>query len=267
MLAALLALPQIREVPYDKKAFGPLVRPHVKDEDGSVRRAAWYALANTAPEPGDVAAIAALVNEPAKDLRFAMPHLLSMFGNGDLESEVPSKAVLDLIDATPPDERRMFLSGIWGARYSRELETRLLELSREGGWEQRHDVFYLAVSTQGNKSAVVVERLIEVAGGEDMLEAERAQWGLAQGVVPAEQDRVVDFGLKLYEGRTGQARARALAIVRTYGTKKHAAAVRSLAGKPAITPDAQVELAALAAKLAEVPDREATAPKAPTAGR
>jgi hypothetical protein len=80
------------------------------------------------------------------------------------------------------------------------------------------------------------------------------------------QDRAADFALRLYEQRIGEARNQALELMRVHCTKKHAAAVRGLAGKPAITPDAQLALAELAAKLDSVPDREAAA-KVPPAGK
>ena len=86
------------------------------------------------------------------------------------------------------------------------------------------------------------------------------------GGPPEYRAEVHDFALRLYEQRIGEARNQALELMRVHCTKKHAAAVRGLAGKPAITPDAQLALAELAAKLDSVPDREAAA-KVPPAGK
>jgi hypothetical protein len=155
----------------------------------------------------------------------------------------------------------MFLHGVGNGRFSPELEARLLEAMRTASWELRHELMHFAVSFQDNKSLAVVEQLIEIAAGEPSQDSQLAMNGLTRGVLPVARDRVAEFALKLYEGRPTE-RQQVIQMLRTYGTKKHAAAVRALAGKPAITPDGQLALAELAAKLDQVPDREIAAPAA-----
>jgi hypothetical protein len=211
------------------------VLPWTEHPDPALRRQAFYALYNTAREPADLERILAQVDDPRRDMRESIVHLLFLFSDHDLTGRA-GDAVLGLLATSDRDELHQRLPGLWGARVSPAIAERLLELSRSKDDDVSHNAIYFGLSTLDNKSEAVVDRLIELLPdpGEN---GGRALWGLGHGVPVALQPKVASAMLRLFTARSApQVQQSALRLVGMYGTSEHEAELARIASNE-LTPE------------------------------
>lgn len=233
--AGLIALSQIRDVVFDKKSFREIVLPHLAAKSGAMRLSAMYALAVAGREPGDLDLILTAAEGVTGPERLQLVHPIAMFSDLDLTGKA-GDVVLKLIGSDERRDVRQSLSGLWGAKVSPAIEKRLLDLANGKDPENAHDAIYFGLSTLRDKSAAVIDRLIAALADPDRENGWRALWGLGQGVLPADEPRVADAVLQLFEARgDAQTRENSLHLLERYGLDRHAAALDNDASQPGIT--------------------------------
>lgn len=225
--AGLTAFLRLQELDFDKASYHDAILRHTGSEDPSIRHTAFPALLASGLQPGDDA----LIRTAARaGLGEGGSHLLFLMEKGDLTGE-SGAIVRDLLrrDDIPARET---LRGIWGGRFSPELEAEIIALSREPA--THHDAIYYALSTQNNKSAASVGRLIEELSDPDSHNnGGRAAWGLGYGVAPADHPRVADAALKIVSTRSsGYLHQQAWQLVKKYTGPAQLPALKALSAKP-----------------------------------
>jgi hypothetical protein len=141
--------------------------------------------------------------------------------------------MVSLLKDADPSVRHNALVTLWGATISAELETQLVRMSHES--ETGSDAVYFGLSTLPEKSAAVVERLLEFLPHRDMNVAGRALWGLGFGVPDSLRPKVAGAVMQLLQARANPStRQECLAVVAAYGTAAELPALRSMAAQPAL---------------------------------
>jgi hypothetical protein len=101
-------------------------------------------------------------------------------------------------DSSAFDERNL-LRPLWGAKFSPEIEARIIEWShidelKDGTMTTAgigYNVFYYALSVQADKSSASVKRILELAQNPDVTNiGGRCLWGL-KGTVPDKKDQAL----------------------------------------------------------------------------
>lgn len=231
--AGLLAVQSTGEVSFDRAAFVAPARALARSQDGPVRVSAFYVLNLAGREEGDLAhLIEALSTEPDRELRDAGLHLLTLYANGELTGEVEA-AALALLESYP-EQGRIQLNGLWGARVGPQLEDWLLARHASADWQRSYDALYFGLSTLADKSPAVIDALMEAAEHPDHNRSGRAIWGLGHGVPEASQPRVATFFLDLFEARAGD-RDSALRNVARYADATHVVRLEALASNELVS--------------------------------
>ena len=134
---------------------------------------------------------------------------------------------------------------------SPELEAKVIALSRSDDRSELHDAVYFSLSTQANKSAESVERLIEVLSDADVVNnAGRAAWGLRHGVPVEEQPRIAEAALALLEApRGGQLWSHGVELLGLYGTEANRQEIEALASDPTLDDRSRMSLQAVLQRL------------------
>ena len=223
---------------FDHASFRNVLLPLCKESTGPLQVQAFYALFNSKREPADQKLILDALATPSEAMQMSGSHLLLLFHDGHLEG--PAAAiVLSLLG----DERvrRQALSGMWGAVAAPELQARLLELA--GQPQTRHEAIYFGLSTLANKQRDVIEFLIGVLQQPDTEDAQRALWGLGQGVVAEQHALVADALIKLFAARNSKpTRDTCLQHLRMYVGRAQVPALQKLADNAMLTSDEQKQL-------------------------
>lgn len=223
---ALLAVSRWNELPYERGEMRTLVLAHLDDEDGFVRRAAWYALLATKREPVDAQRALRLVRDEDPRLRADAVRILALLNDGVLRDAAEQAALAALLEARTAAERKQVLSGMWGADAGPQLEAVLFDASRQGD----HDAFYYGLATLARKSPATAVFLAEVLARCDPW-SQRAAWGLQQGVPPEARPAVADAALKLLAGQgCAVPRPLLLALLEANGARAHSDALAGLCG-------------------------------------
>lgn len=242
----LTAFNRLYELDFDKGSFRGLVLPHLENGDESLRSSAWSALMMIGLQPGD----AERMRQVAKTMGMGenTSFLLFRMEKGDLTGE-SGEIVRGLLDPKDAGKSREVMRGTWGSKYSPKLEADLIALSREPAF--LHDTVYYALSTQQNKSAATVARLIEVLGDSDSYNnGGRAAWGLRQGVSPELAPMVADAAVKIVTTRSsGYLAGEAWSLLELYAGPSHLASMQSLAAKPGLPEDRRAKVNALIEKI------------------
>ncbi|WP_193210767.1 hypothetical protein [Luteolibacter marinus] len=243
--AALSAFNSLAELDFERSSFRPLITPHLEAEDPEVCRAAWWALFQTGAQPGDIEQL----REVARDggVGDAASILLFRFGKGDFTGE-SGDVILDLLAGAGEKDVKALLPGLWGARLSSGLEAEIIAMSREPGL--LHDAVYFSLSTQQNKRAATVERLIEVLADRDSHNnGGRAAWGLLQGVPDELTPIVADAALKIVTTRSsGYLQQQAWALLNRYAGPAQREALEEFAAKPNLSEARRASLEAILRK-------------------
>lgn len=242
----LAAFNGLYELDFDKASFRNLILPHLQSSDASLRESAWQALMMSGLQEGD----AALMRQVAKTTGMGprTSYFLYQMEKGDLTGE-SGEIVRGLIDWNDAGKSRFVVNGLWGAKFSPQLEADLIQLSRQP--EFLHDTVYFALSTQQNKSAATVARLIEVLDDPDSTNnGGRAAWGLQQGVSSELAPTVADAAAKIVSSRaSGYLAGQAWTLLSRYAGPAQLEAMRTLAAKPNLSEQRRKEVDAIVARL------------------
>lgn len=196
---ALKVLSLARDVPFDRSPFLPKVRAIIgRPMPPVVKQQALLALPTVGGGSDDLAAVAALTNDPSPLVRSAIAQtLFALIAQGPPPREV-DEAVRKLIDDPDEEVVRQTIRSLWGRPVTPAVEQRLIELSRgsmQGGpGALAYDALYYALSTRPQVSPPVARRLIEIMQDPEAPfdTAGRAAWGLSHHeVTPEARDEVV----------------------------------------------------------------------------
>jgi beta-lactamase regulating signal transducer with metallopeptidase domain len=233
------AFVRLGPIEFDKASFRPAVRALLTSQDIPTRSAAASAFTMTGTDPEDLPRIFALADYTAAEVRDNLTYVIVQVMKYDLTGKPASDAILKLMAKLPRDPRNV-AHALWGAKFSPEIEARVLEFCRDlqsAGSGAGYNFFYGALSTQANKSEASCKRLIELLAHQDTTNiAGRSAWGLQQGVDRAQYPLVADAMVKVIEARSdGYLRKNALNCLRSYGSSAQAPALKAILAKPGVT--------------------------------
>jgi hypothetical protein len=248
--AALLAIPQIAQVNYDRSGLRELVLRHAQSPDEAVRSAFPFALLNVGePQPGDVDLVLPLTSDASAFVRGSAGRSLTFFTKGDLTGRTGER-VLALMNDTDRQVRRDVLGSVWGSQVSPQIEAKLLSEFASPDVETRRVVFYFGLSALRTKSPAVVDACIAALESNDRELQARARWGLARGVPDDQRSKVGDSYLKVLNLRTDpQLEQDAFEYLRLNGNESHAAGLDHLAENRLLTDSARTGARAAAAAI------------------
>ena len=229
VLAGLSAFNTIQELDFDKASFRQGILQYLDSKNSELRTAAAFALLAAGIQPGDASSIREIARTSGYGDRTS--YLLFRFEKGDLTGE-SGEIVRELLSKGDGSSVRECLRGMWGARMSPLLEADIIAMSRDPNY--LHDSVYFALSTQQNKSAACIARLIEVLGDADSYNnGGRAAWGLGQGVATELSGPVAEAAMKIVSTRSsGYLEQQAWGLVKQYAGPAQLEALRNLAAKP-----------------------------------
>ncbi len=245
-LAGLTGLGVIQNLAFDRGPFREVLKPHLESGDEAIRISAWYGMIQCGLQAEDIGRLRRVARE--QGCGHSTAHLLFMAEKGDLTGE-SGEIVRDLVRSDDPQVKRRAMNGIWGGKFSPELEAEIIALSRQPEYE--HDAIYFSLSTQSNKSAATVDRLIEALAHPDSHNTGgRAAWGLQQGVPKELAPRVADAAIKVVGSRTsGYLWEQSWLVLRNHAGRENLEALRQLAAKPGIEGEKRIQLGAMIANL------------------
>jgi len=249
------------EVQIDRTKFRDAIRPHLNHADLRVRKRAISALLSTNYEPADAERVLALVPSCDDRLLSTLGFAMGTLSNRDYTGKyaTPMLSLLERgvavaqtydVDGELHDSRSTF-NPLWGGKFSPEIEAKIIEWSRmddaKGGMgasnsSVAYNAFYYALSTQANKSAASVKRLLELAQHPDTGNiGGRCLWGL-NNTVPDKKDQatVAAFMIEHLRQREGFSVWRdGLKLIRQYASREHLPALRQLLNRPVLSKDAR----------------------------
>ncbi|MDF1813947.1 MAG: M56 family metallopeptidase [Verrucomicrobiales bacterium] len=235
-----LAFNRLGAIRFDKASFHDIVSSKLDADEIFIRNQAVTALGMCGLKDGDLDRLIAMVDDPSDTIRKSVAGQII----GGVEKRLTGRAgnaILKLLNHKDYRFRKTILNYMWGGKYSRQLEKRILELSRQN--EDSYNVLYYALSTQANKSRASVERLIEYLPDSDTTNVgHRAAWGLAQGVSESEYNLVANSALKLVEGRTGNLYRDGMNLLRKYAGEEQRETIEKLLANPAVEGDMEKQL-------------------------
>jgi len=243
-LIALTAFVSLYELDFDKAAFRELILPDLRNGEEALRTKAWFALMMSGLKEED----ASLMRQVAKNqgMGDSTTYLLYRMEKGDLTGE-SGEIVRSLLDPKDQRQSREAMRGTWGSKYSPQLESDLIALSRQQGFE--HDTIYYALSTQQNKSEATVKRLIEAISQDGSSTAGRAAWGLQQGVSKELAPTVADAAAKIVSTRTsGYITEEAWTLLNRYAGPEQLPMLQQIAAKPNLPPQRRDQVDKLIAR-------------------
>jgi len=250
VLAGLSGLSAVYTLAFDRAPFREVLKPHLQSDNDTIRTSAWSGMLQCEPDAQDLA----LLREVARTQGCgeSTAYLLFVAEKGDLTGE-SGEIVRDLVCSEDPQVKRRAMNGIWGAKLSPELEEELIVLSYKQEYE--HDTIYYALSTQANKSADTVDRLVEILAHPDSHNmGGRAAWGLQQGVSKELAPRVADAALKIVGTRaSGYMWEQGWNLMKQYSGPGNLEALRELAAKPGIQGEKREQLNALIGRIETQP--------------
>ncbi len=252
--AGLIAIMRSSQVNVDKTKHRDAIRPHLASLDPQTRGFAVSALLTTNYEPADAERILAMVPNATDDELGSLTSALSVLSKQDFTGSY-SAPMLSLLergmaiakakvrgDSSAFDERNL-LRPLWGAKFSPEIEARIIEWSHIDEFNDGtmttagigYNVFYYALSVQANKSSASVKRILELAQNPDVTNiGGRCLWGL-KGTVPDKKDQaqVASFVIQLLTSRNdGYQWKQGLSVLEAYATTEHLPAIEALARRP-----------------------------------
>ena len=230
-IAATQALAQTGDVKYGKAKYRERLLELCRSSNRDLVTSALYALYNTDRKPEDLALVQEVLSQPeAARPAHSISHLLLMFGDGTISGK-SEEIVLNLLNSTDRSIRREALRGLWGAKTSDKLMDRVIELVDVP--ESHNDAIYFALSTSPDKNEAVVDKLIEVLSDPDWNNWDRALWGLGYGVREAQQEKVADAMLQMYENRSDpKTRGKCAKLIQQFGSDEQKDKLQHLSSTP-----------------------------------
>ncbi len=233
----LVAFQQVTQVEFDKASFRPVFRPLLQAKEPDLRALACGALASTGANEEDLDRVLALVDDPAPEVRLALPFALKNLSPDGFTGKTGA-GVLKLLDSPDAKVIEGVWHAMWGTKISPELEVRVVEASRKDDRGSGYStVFYYALTVHLSKGEPTVTRLIELTASQDTVNvAGRCLWGIRQGLADDQKPRVAELALKVLAARSDvYMRREALACLKQCGNGANAAALRELLAKPGTT--------------------------------
>ena len=181
----LAALSTTYQLEFDRSSFRAPVLALTETQSGWNLRSALYALNMIGLEEGDGdLLLKVLARDKSSEVQESASHLLQLYFKGEVLGDA-DKHVNWLLDEADKIEdvnlRREVFRGLWGARITPELETRLLGYAKPDS-PSRNDAHYYALSTLPKKSRATVEYLLSTLVDPDPNIHGRALWGLSYGI-------------------------------------------------------------------------------------
>ena len=181
---ALRALSMVGDIPFDRKSMLHLVVHGISHEDADVRHMTLIALPTMGAVLERYPLLMSLVDDSSVDVRMNLASCMialarkSPFSDSKKISPILSPILPKLLNDSEPKVVEQTIKSLWGYPLTPEINSRLIELSREP--ELVGTVVYFALSTRPLISQPVAERLIEVLDDSTMrLDTRgRAAWGL-----------------------------------------------------------------------------------------
>jgi beta-lactamase regulating signal transducer with metallopeptidase domain len=254
-------LAKLGPVAFDKESFRPLVRSLLSSTDIPTRAGASLSFPITGADAKDIAALCALADDPAPEVRNNLTAVIANVTNRDLTSPAASEAIVKLMNNLPRDSRSV-AHALWGAKFSPQIEARVLEYCRDiSGFGVGYNFFYGALSTQANKSEATIKRLIEILADPDTTnKAGRAAWGLQQGVAPEQYSMLATAMLGVLEARSDPYLIKnALSNLRKYATAAETGKIKELLAKPELTQELRAPLEEILTRITAPPATPASA--------
>ena len=253
--AALAAYRGVGGVEFDRSRFRPAIIGLLKHGDAVMRRTALGFVATLPPDEGDIARVTAMAGDADYGVRKGVVASLFWLTKGDLTGDSGNTVLGILQKAESPS--RSLIDTMWGAKFSPDLEQKLVEFARAERRPDDEELPYYAVysclSTQNNKGPACVDLLLERLADPDSYNVGgRAAWGLAYGVQPGLglETKIADTALKVWRNRSdGYLRKELLKCVERYGDASHAAMIDEIAAAPAMGDEQKKQLTDLAARL------------------
>ena len=240
----LVAFTQMAAIRFDKASFHDLFVPLLESADPQLRLLAAQSLVAAGVQTGDVERLIALADDPDSHMRETIASLIVAALEKDLTSPSAADAVLGLLSDDDRIVQDATIRSLWGARFSPELEARIIDLSREP--RGSYNALYYALSTQPTKSEASVSRLIEFLSDRDTHNVGgRAAWGLGYGVAAEQQELVAEAALKVVAARSeGYLFQEAMKRLKQYAGPEQVPAMRALLAKPGVDGDLRTGLEA-----------------------
>jgi RNA polymerase sigma factor (sigma-70 family) len=253
--AALAAYRGVGGVEFDRTAFRPAIVGLLSHRDAVMRRTALGFVATLPPDKGDIARVTAMAGDADYGVRKGVVASLFWLTKGDLTGDSGNTVLGILKNAETPT--RSLIDTMWGAKFSPELERKLVEFARAERQPDDEELPYYAVysclSTQNNKGPACVDLLIErLIDADSYNVGGRAAWGLAYGVQPGLglETKIADAAIKVWRNRSdGSLRNSLLKCIDRYGDESHAATLDEIATAPAMGAEQKKQLTDLAAML------------------
>ena len=253
--AALAAYRGVGSVEFDRTAFRPAILGLLSHRDPVTRRTALGFVATLPLDDGDIARVTAMAGDADYGVRKGVVASLFWLTKGDLTGDAGNTVLGILNNAELPS--RSLIDTMWGAKFSPELERKLVEFARAARQPDDEELPYYAVysclSTQNNKGPACVDLLLErLVDADSYNVGGRAAWGLAYGVQPGLglETKIADAAIKVWRNRRdGNLRSELLKCVSQYGGESHAAALDEIAAAPAMGAEQKKQLTNLAAVL------------------
>lgn len=252
--AGLTAVIRTAQVEVDKTKIRDAIRPHLSSDSATTRSLAVSAILTTLWEVSDAERILAMVPDARDDELSALANAVSVLSRKNFTGNY-SAPMLSILErgmaiaeakergsSSAFDERNL-LRPLWGAKFSPEIEARIIEWShidelKDGTMTTAgigYNVFYYALSVQANKSSASVKRILELAQNPDVTNiGGRCLWGL-KGTVPDKKDQaqVASFVIQLLTSRNdGYQWKEGLGLLEDYATTEHLPAIEALARRP-----------------------------------
>lgn len=255
VFAALAAYRGVGGVEFDRSQFRPAIIALLSHGDPVMRRTALGFVATLPADEGDIARVTAMAGDADYGVRKGVVASLFWLTKGDLTGD-SGKTVLGILQKAETPSRSL-IDTMWGAKFSPELEQKLVEFARAERQPDDEELPYYAVysclSTQNNKGPACVDLLLERLADPDSYNVGgRAAWGLAYGVQPGLglETKIADTALKVWRNRSdGYLRRELLKCVERYGDTSHAAVIDEIAAAPAMGAEQKKQLTDLAARL------------------
>lgn len=255
VFAALAAYRGVGSVEFDRSLFRPAILGLLSHSDPVMRRTALGFIAALPSDEGDIARVTAMAGDSDYGVRKGVVASLFWLTKGDLTGDAGNTVLGILQNAKAPS--RSLIDTMWGAKFSPELEKKLVEFARAERRPDDEELPYYAVysclSTQNNKGPACVDLLLERLTDADSYNVGgRAAWGLAYGVQAGQglETKIADTAIKVWRNRSdGYLRRELLKCVERYGDASHAAVLDEIAAAPAMGAEQKKQLTDLAAQL------------------
>ena len=226
--AALLAIPSLWDVAFDKAAVAAAVRPHFASEEGRVRHAALRAPNATGPSAADLPLLLRLAEDPERDVRGELGQVLRSATSGALEGPMEA-AMLRLLADEEQLVARNTMSALGACRLTPALEEALLDPGADR--ERKGNVIHFVLNRSTAQSDRSLDFLTDALA--DPLLCATASTSLRRSVPEPARPRIADKVLAvLQESASVWQRTEVLGVLESLAGEEQLAALEDHAANP-----------------------------------